>query len=36
VRHEQALADLLAEQKVIPGKVKFGQIVTRGLLEEAS
>jgi sulfonate transport system substrate-binding protein len=36
VRHEQALADLLAEQKVIPGKVQFSDIVTRGLLQEGS
>jgi aliphatic sulfonates family ABC transporter substrate-binding protein len=32
VKHEQALADLLADQKVIPGKVEFHDIVTRGLV----
>lgn len=34
VDHQQALADLLAEQKVIPAKVKFEDIVTRGLVPE--
>jgi sulfonate transport system substrate-binding protein len=34
VDNQQKLADLLADQKVIPGKVKFDDIVTRGLVTE--
>ncbi len=34
VEHQQELADLLADQKVIPAKVSFDDIVTRGLVTE--
>ena len=34
LRHQQALADLLADQKVIPGKVTFKDVVTRGLASQ--
>jgi sulfonate transport system substrate-binding protein len=33
VSHQQALADRLTEDKVLPGEVKFGDIVTKGLVE---
>lgn len=35
VRNQQRLADLLADQKVIPGKVSFSGIVTRGLISDS-
>lgn len=33
VANQQALADRLTEDKVLPGEVKFGDIVTKGLVE---
>lgn len=36
VRNQQALADLLADEKVIPGKVRFENVVTRGLIDDAA
>jgi aliphatic sulfonates family ABC transporter substrate-binding protein len=34
VKNQQDLADLLADQKVIPGEITFDDIVTRGLVTE--
>ncbi|HYI38278.1 MAG TPA: ABC transporter substrate-binding protein [Thermoleophilaceae bacterium] len=34
VKNQQDLADLLADEKVIPTKVDFGGIVTRGLIDQ--
>jgi sulfonate transport system substrate-binding protein len=36
VKHQQALADRLTEDKVLPGEVKFDDIVTQGLIEGGS
>ena len=33
VEHQQALADRLTEDKVLPGEVEFADIVTKGLVE---
>jgi sulfonate transport system substrate-binding protein len=33
VKHQQALADRLTDDKVLPGEVKFDDIVTQGLIE---
>ena len=36
IKHQQALADRLTEDKVLPGEVKFDDIVTQGLIEGGS